>query len=323
MKHSSKTGTSQKVCVGIDVSKHKWDVALSTRRTGYTFPADEQGETQLLDLLRSIEVEIVCLEATGNYQRRLVQLLHQHGYPLAVVNPRLPRDFARSLNRLAKTDRIDAQILALFAERYELRPTAQATEMSEQIAALVVRRRQLVGIRTQELNRRDTLHDAAARADVEHHLDYLQERIAQLEQQIETLVEQQPVLREIAQEFCKLQGIGKQTAHSLVAEVPELGQLNRKQAARLVGLAPINRDSGLLRGKRTIGGGRAQVRRTLYMPTLVAIRHHPTLRQFYERLLAAGKPKMVAIIACMRKLLTFLNAIARQVQTQKEPTPNA
>lgn len=309
---------STKRFVGIDVSKFKWDVAVSNSKTVHTLPADSQGEEQLIRLLSSLKVEIVCLEATGNYQYRLVQLLHEHGIPTAVVNPRLPRDFARSMGLLAKTDQIDARVLSLYAERYKLAPTSKTPEIIERITALVVRRRQLVAMRQQERNRRDTLHDAAAMADIEHHLAYLNDRIKQLEQQITQLVDQQPRLRETAAQLCSVPGIGPRTAQSLVTELPELGQLNRKQIARLVGLAPINRDSGTLRGKRTIGGGRSQVRTSLFMPTLVAIRYNPIIRRQYEHLLSEGKAKMVAVVACMRKLLCILNSIARNGKSWEE-----
>lgn len=311
-----------KVFVGIDVSKFKWDVAFSCGKTVHTFEANAQGEQKLLDLLGSVAVEIICLEATGNYEYPLVQLLHRHGYALAVVNPRLPRDFARSHNWLAKTDQIDARILAMYAERYNLQPMSEIPEIVERIAALVTRRRQLIHMRTQESNRRDTLHDANMIADLEHHLAYLQTRIDQIESQIQTLVTQDPELREQVELLTSVPGIGKQTAHSLTVELPELGRLNRKQIARLVGLAPINRDSGTMRGKRTTGGGRSHVRRSLYMPTLVAVKHNPKLRATYEHLLAQGKSKMVALIACMRKLVTILNVMVRQ-KTPWQPAENA
>lgn len=313
---------SNKICVGIDVSKFKWDVALSDCQTAYLFSADEQGEEQLIQLLRTIEVQIVCLEATGNYQHRLVQLLLKHGYQVAVVNPRLPRDFARSMNLLAKTDRIDARVLAMYAQRYELQPITKNSEIVERISAMVVRRRQLVDIWQQESNRRDTLHDAEAMADLEHHLAYLKQRIAQAEHQIEALVHQEPQLRETATMLSTVPGIGSTTAYTLVVELPELGHLNRKEIARLVGLAPTNRDSGTFRGQRTIGGGRSHVRKALYMPTLAALRYNSIIRQYYQHLLSNGKPKMVAVVACMRKLLTILNTMARQGQAWQEPAKN-
>lgn len=300
-----------KVCVGIDVSKAKWDVAFATQKKVHTISADQEGEQQLLELLRSIDVEIICIEATGKYQYRLVQLLHEHQYPVAVVNPRFPRDFARSMNWLAKTDKIDARVLALYAERYDLKPTPKTPEIVERIMALVVRRRQLVSMRVQENNRRQTLYDPEATASVEHHYAYLAEQIQEIEGKLASLVQQEPKLRERVKLLTSVPGIGKQTAYCLAVELPELGVLNRKQIARLVGLAPINRDSGTLRGKRSIGGGRAHVRGALHMPMLVAIRHNPKLKATYEHLLAQGKSKMVALIACMRKLVTILNVMVR------------
>lgn len=308
-----------KLFVGVDVSKFKWDVATTASRQVLTFEATPDGGQRLLEWLRTQTVELICLEATGNYQHDLVQLLHEHGYQVAVVNPRLPRDFARSLNQLAKTDRIDARLLALFAERYRPRPTPPISPVLAELAALVARRRQLVEMRIQEHNRCETTFAAAVQDSLAAHLQYLDEMLQNIERRIDELVEHEPQLQATATLLQTTPGIGKLTAQRLAIELPELGRLNRKQIARLVGVAPINRDSGTLRGKRTTGGGRAHVRFALYMPTVVAVRRNPLLKAFYERLLAAGKPKMVALIASMRKLLTILNHLVRNQITWQNP----
>lgn len=299
------------VCVGIDVSKEKWDVAVSGQKGSHTFAADRDGEKRLLQLLRPLNVKIVCIEATGCYQRGLVKLLQEHDYAVAIVNPRLPRDFAKSMNRLAKTDAIDARILSMYAERYDLQPTPPTSKSIEKIEALSVRRRQLVGMRTQESNRCESTFDAEMKASLQMHLAYLQEEIKRIERQIEKLVDSEPDLQVNAKLIASTPGVGMLTACRLVIELRELGLLNRKEIARLVGLAPINRDSGKMRGIRKIGGGRTHIRNALYMPTLVAIKHNPKIKECYDRLIAKGKKPMVAIIACMRKLLTILNVMIR------------
>lgn len=314
---------STKSFVGIDVSKFKWDVAVSGSRRVQTFAADDEGERQLLELLQPLDVEIICLEATGNYQHRLVKRLQEHGYSVAVVNPRLPRDFARSLNRLAKTDKIDAQILALYAERYDLRPMPKTSETCEKLGALSARRLQLINMRTQESNRLETTFDSQMRHSVETHLAFLNAELQRVEQQVETLIDSDPKLRANAELLASTPGIGKLTAYRLVVELPELGSANRQQIARLVGLAPINRDSGTFRGKRMTGGGRAQVRNALYMPTLVATKHNPKIKEFYDRLIAEGKPKMVALVACMRKMLTILNLMVKEGRPWVDDLKNA
>ncbi len=306
---------SNKVYVGVDVSKKKWDVAFSNSNKVHQLSADSNGEKELLDLLRTIDVQIVCLEATGNYEYSLVKLLQKSNIPYIVVNPRLPRDFAKSMNLLAKTDSIDAKVLAKFAETHQLEPRPQTPENIEKIEALVVRRRQLVEQRVQEMNRKDTLHDADMLKDIEDHISFLSERIARIEKQMDALIGVDPELQETAKILKSVPGIGPATIRCLIGELRELGTLSGKEIARLVGLAPINRDSGQFRGKRMIGGGRVSVRNSIYMPTLVAVKHNPKLREFYERLVQVGKPKMVALAACMRKLIVILNAMIRNKTT--------
>lgn len=301
-----------KFYVGIDVSKSKWDVAVTGMKKVHTFSADAAGEEELLELLQPIEVELVCVESTGNYEHRLLSLLYEHGYQVAKVNPRLPRDFARSMNLLAKTDRIDARILVMYAERYQPRPTPKPSENTEKLNALSARRRQLLDMQTQEKNRLDTIIDPRMRESIERHLEYLGQALADITRQMNELVQQDNKLRDNSAILQTVPGIAQLTANRLSIELPELGQLNRKQIARLAGVAPINRDSGTLRGKRTTGGGRAHVRNAMYMPTIVATQRNPKIKAYYQNLLAKGKSKMTALIASMRKLLTILNVMIRE-----------
>lgn len=309
---------STKVCVGIDVSKSQWDVAVTGTRQTFAFEANAGGERQLLELLEPLQIQIICLEATGCYHVDLVKLLQRSGFSVAVVNPRLPRDFARSLNRLAKTDKIDAQILALYAQRYEPQPTPETSPILEELTALSTRRRQMIDMRTQESNRLESTRDRYMRSSVESHLAYLNAEIELLQQRMEQLIATDPQLQKVTKLLASTPGVGVLTACRLAIELPELGRVNRKQVARLAGLAPINRDSGTLRGKRTTGGGRAHVRNALYMPTLVATKRNPKIKAFYERLLAEGKPKMIALVACMRKLLTILNLMVKEGKAWNE-----
>lgn len=301
-----------KFYVGIDVSKAKWDVAVTGIKKVHTLSADETGEKKLLELLQPIDVELVCVESTGNYEHRLLSILYEHGYQVAKVNPRLPRDFARSMNLLAKTDRIDARILVMYAERYQPRATPKPSKNTEKLNALSARRRQLIDMQSQEKNRLDTVIDPQMRESIELHLEYLGQAVADVTRQMNELVQADEQLRNNSAILQTVPGIAQLTANRLSIELPELGQLNRKQIARLAGIAPINRDSGTLRGKRTTGGGRPHVRNALYMPIVAATRFNPKIKAYYQQLLAKGKSKMTALVASMRKLLTILNVMIRE-----------
>lgn len=299
---------------GIDVAKAKLDYhLLGEARTGVE-ANDPLGIERLIGLLRQADATLVCLEATGGYERALVDALHQAEIPVAVVNPRLPRDFARALNQTAKTDRLDARLLALFAERMRPQPTPLETPAARELRALVTRRDQLNDLLGQERNRLEHA-SAGLRESHEQTIDFLRRQLQSLDERIAQRLADDPQFHAAAQRIESVPGLGPKTAAALVAELPELGRINRRQIARLVGVAPINRDSGTLRGKRMTGGGRASLRRKLYMPTLVAVKHNPIIRDFYRHLLQQGKPKMVALIAAMRKLLTILNTLVRN-QTQ-------
>lgn len=293
--------------IGIDLSKDYLDVATTETTIG-RFAYDAQGIKRLLEHLHRLEVALLVLEATGGLEHTLAAHLAANGFALAVVNPRQVRDFARATGRLAKTDRIDAHVLALFAER--VRPQVRPLKNQEQQAleALVRRRRQRSEMRTQEMLRRAA---GPIRVDLEAHIAFLQGRIEQTQQALREAIEESPAWRANDDLLQSMPGIGPVVSATLVAELPELGRLCSKEIAALVGIAPFNCDSGRMRGRRAIWGGRAPVRRALYMATLVAVRHNPVLRLHYEQLVGRGKAKKVALVACMRKLLVWLNAMLR------------
>lgn len=296
--------------IGIDVSK-KW-LDVSVRPSGEVWRVDNVAApiAELIERLRGLSPTLIVIEATGGLQTPLVVALAEAKLPVAVVNPRQVRDFAKALGRLAKTDSIDAAVLAHFAEA--VRPELRALPDSEtrQLEALLVRRRQLVEMIVAEQSRLTTT-PAAVQADIRDHVAWLKKRLGGIDEELNRAVEASTRWRDQGSLLRSVPGVGPVVAVTLLAELPELGTLNRKQIAALVGVAPLNRDSGTMQGKRVIWGGRATVRATLYMSALVAVRHNPLLRAVYKRLLAAGKAKKLALVACMRKLLTILNAIAR------------
>jgi transposase len=253
---------------------------------------------------------LIVLEATGGFQRAVVAALAAAALPVVVVNPRQARDFAKATGQLAKTDVLDARALAHFAEAVRPTPRPLPDAQTDDLRALLARRRQLVAMRTAEINR---LGSAPPRVqgDLQAHIAWLDQRLAALDDDLDTTLRASPVWRERETLYRSVPGIGPVCARTLMLDLPELGTLSRQRIAALVGVAPLNRDSGTWRGHRTIWGGRAQVRATLYMGTLVAVRHNPVLKAFYERLCRAGKVKKVALIACMRKLLTILNAMVK------------
>jgi transposase len=251
------------------------------------------------------------LEATGGREGPAVAALAAAGLPVAVVNPRQVRDFARAIGQLAKTDVLDAQVLAHFAQVIHPTPRPLPDEQAQELTALMARRRQLIQMQTAERQRLDTALPRV-RSQIQRHLAWLEAELADLDQSLHNQVQASPVWRERENLLRSVPGIGPTTALTLLAELPELGQLDRKAIAALVGVAPLSCESGTWRGRRIVWGGRARVRTALYMATLVASRHNPRIAAFYGRLCAAGKPKKVALIACMHKLLTILNAIVRQ-----------
>ena len=300
--------------VGIDVAKDSFEAALGVGGEGGSFANDDSGFDTLLSQLKAYEVRLVVMEATGGYEAQLACVLQSAGYAVAVVNPRQARDFAKSMGYLAKTDRIDARALAEFARVIDSHPQRERfVELlpdpeRQHLAALVTRRRQLVDMRTAERNRL-SLGQRAARKSIETVIRTLQREIDDIEGQMLRHVNEHHA--NLAALLSSAKGIGEGTVASLIGELPELGRLSNRQIGKLVGVAPINRDSGNYRGKRTTFGGRASLRSALYMPTWAAIRHNCVIRAFYQRLVAAGKPKKVALVACMRKLLVILNAMVR------------
>lgn len=297
--------------VGIDVSKDYWDVALDGEDKVRRYPATPEGLESLLGHLATLRNVRACLEATGGWERGLVDALHRHAIPVAVVNPRQIRDFARAMNQLAKTDAIDARVIARFAARMDPTPHQKPSENQEKLRSLRTRRNQVVDMLTQEKNRLATQHDPEIRQLIKRAIDWYHQQLQEIDQQLEARIEADASLREKAALLTSVPGVAMATASALLTEMPELGKLNRREAARLAGLAPVNRDSGKMRGKRTIGGGRSTVRRALYMATLVATRFNPRIRQHYQHLLSRGKKKLVALAACMRKLLLILNTILK------------
>ena len=310
------TMTASAIAVlGVDVSLERLDFCSLPCQQRSHVANDPAGVAKLAQTCREQDLQLVCVEATGGLERLLVKELQRQGIPVAVVNPRQIRDFARSMNRLAKTDRLDAHTIALFAQRMQPPPTPPASENAEKLQALTTRRRQVSQMLVQEQNRLARTWDLEIRQLIEQALELYREQLQTLSAQIEQLLETDAQFQRTARIVRSAPGIGPVATGALVAELPELGQLNRQQIARLVGVAPINRDSGQLRGKRTTGGGRSTLRRCLYMPTLVAIKHNPKIRAFYLHLLQRGKPKMVALIASMRKLLLILNLMVKNNQT--------
>ena len=297
---------------GIDVSKKHWDVALACQKRVHRFDANESGCQQLIDLLAMQNVAYVCVEATGGWEYHLVTALREQGLLVSIVNPRQVRDFARAQGQLAKTDSIDAQIIARYAMMMQPGPTEKPTENQAKLRALKARRRQVTDMLVQEKNRLTILPDEDARRSIEEAIDFHKRQLEALDKQIKQLMQVDPLFKKRLSLLVSVPGVGETTAAALMADLPELGTLNRREAARLAGLAPINRDSGTLRGRRMIGGGRSTVRKGLYMATLVATKHNPIIRKFYLQLQVRGKEKMVALTACMRKLLLILNAIIKE-----------
>lgn len=296
--------------VGIDVSKEQLDVFFHPGGERLALANEPQGHRELRKRLSGERPRLVVLEATGGYEVPLVAALAGAGLPVVVANPRQVRDYARATGRLAKTDALDAQVLALFGEavKPEVRPVADPTLKA--LEALVDRRRQLIEMLTAERNR-FTLATGAVKTDLQAHIDWLIKRLSGIDDDLKKTVQASEVWREKENLLKTVPGIGDVTACTLLAELPELGQLNRRKIAALVGVAPFNRDSGNMRGVRRIWGGRKSVRTALYMATLVATRYNPVIKAFYERLKAGGKKKKVALVACMRKLLSILNVMLK------------
>ena len=298
-------------CVGVDVSKDRLDVHLRPSGEAFAVERDGKGLEHLVERLAGLDVSLIVLEATGGFETTAAAALAGAGLPLAVVNPRQIRDFARALGKLAKTDAIDAEVIALFAEK--IRPEARpvATPHAQRLGELVARRRQVVEMIGMEANRRRRAADKRLTKKIDRHIAFLEKELADVDADIDAGVRASPAWRETEDLLTSVPGVGPVTARTLIAELPELGGLDRRKLAALVGVAPFNRDSGAWRGHRMIGGGRTSVRNVLYMAALAATRCNPVIKDAYQRLIQRGRPKKVAIIACLRQLLTILNAIVR------------
>jgi transposase len=309
---------SHQVFVGIDVSKSHLDVAVLPEPRQRRVRNDERGWADLVAWLGSPAVTLVVLEATGGYQNAAALALQAAGFGVVVMNPRPIRDHARSNNVLAKTDRLDAAIIADYAREKQpaIRPLPDA--QAQLLGSLMDRRRQLLQMLTAEQNRAQQA-PPALRREIAEHIQWLRKRLKKLDRDLDDQIHQSPLWHESDQILQSVPGVGQVTSHTLLADLPELGELNSKQIAALVGVAPLNRDSGKFRGHRSIWGGRAQVRSALYMATVVATRCNPVIRVFYQRLKQAGKGSKVALVACMRKLLLILNTMLKRRQYWAPP----
>jgi transposase len=294
--------------IGIDVSKATLDVASLPDGESWTVTNDDRGLAELTRRLVALAPALVVMEATGGFEMLAALTLAKAGLPIAVVNPRQVRDFAKAMGQLAKTDALDAGILADFAQRVRPAPRPLPDEAAQLLESLLTRRRQLVDMLTAEKNRLGFARGPVKR-DISRHIRWLEKRLADVDGDLQDAVASSPLYQAKADLLRSVPGVGQVTTLTLLATLPELGQLSRHQIAALVGVAPMNRDSGTMRGKRMVWGGRAPVRAVLYMAALVGIKHNPAIASFYARLRAAGKPFKVAATACMRKLLTILNAM--------------
>ncbi len=301
--------TTEPVYVGMDVAKATLDICVSDGEAWQT-PNDDRAMKELCARVTALHPTLIVLEATGGYELRAAAALAATGLPVAVVNPRQVRSFARSIGQLAKTDRIDARVLARFAQAVQPEPRPLPDDDTRALEALITRRRQLVGMITAEKTRLDTA-PPITRKQIKAHIGWLQRQLAKVEGDSDGMIRRSPIFRAKDDLLQSVPGIGDATSRTLLALFPELGSVTEKEAAALAGVAPINRDSGMMRGRRTVSGGRARVRTALYMAALVGTRHNPILKAFYARLRAAGKPAKVALVACMRKLLIIINAMVR------------
>ena len=300
----------ERTVVGIDVSKATLDGVVAFGKLSFSYANEESGIAQLVEQLRALSPELVVMEATGGYETAAAMAIAAAGLRLAIVNPRQVRDFAKANGILAKTDRIDARVIAHFGVVIEPQVSVLPEEEMRALNALLVRRAQLIGMRTQETNRL-ALAPSAMRKEIKVHIAWLDEAIDKLDIERTASLRRSPAWKAKEDLLRSLKGVGPVTASSLMAQLPELGRLNRREIAALAGVAPFNRDSGRFKGQRAIWGGRARLRAVLYMAATSAIRSNAYFRAFYERLTAKGKHHKVAVVACMRKMLTILNTMVK------------
>ena len=298
--------------IGIDVAQATLDLAVRPTAETWQVPNDEAGITTLVSQLQALAPTLIVLEATGGYQGPVTAALATAGLPVVVVNPRQVRAFAQAVGILAKTDRIDARVIAHCADAVRPAPRPLPDAATQELRALVLRRRQLIAMLTTERNRLGTA-PARIQEAIQRHITWLAHQLSGLDEDLTQAIEASPVWRAKEDLLRGIPGVGPVLSRTMVAQVPELGTLGSKQMAALIGVAPFNRDSGTLRGRRTVYGGRAEVRAVLYMGALVATKHNPVIKAFYTRLCAAGKAMKVALTACMHKLLTIMNAMVRDL----------
>jgi transposase len=320
---SSASGCSASGCsasvpcfVGIDIAKEQFQVCLLPQEAdapllNVAFSHDASGTSALMELLRPYTVQLIVMEATGALQRRLAVTLLEEGFAVVVINPRQARDFARATGKLAKTDKVDAYSLSLLAKVLKPRQRALPSERQGQLSDLVARRRQLIHMRSAEVNRFQQANSRQIKKSIDQVIRMLDTQIEKIEKQIADLIDSDSGWANKAKILDSAPGIAEGTAHALVAQLPEIGSLSKRQVAALAGLAPYAFESGRFKGRSRIWGGRGDVRASLYMATLSAIQCNPIIKEFYTRLVAAGKAKMLALTACMRRLLTILNAMVR------------
>jgi transposase len=313
--------TSPLSFVGIDVSKDMLDVLIRPTGEYFQLPNSSEGLGQLVERLKPMTLGAIVMEASGGYERPATAFLVDAGLPVAVIHPKRARDLARGLGKLAKNDRIDAGVLAYCAQHCQVRQTVKTPEKQAQLEALVLRRRQLVAMRATEQMRLDQTLVKDAKKDVQQSVTFLNKHIDKIEKQIAQLIDSDDHWGELARIIESVPGIGPTTAAVILADLPELGSMNRQQSSALVGVAPYHHESGKRKGKRTIYGGRAALRCSLYMATLTATRQNAIIKTFYQRLRAAGKPFKVAMVACMRKLLSILNQMVKTRQLWNQHLP--
>jgi transposase len=308
--------------VGIDVAKDSLELALWPEKRHWQAANQASGVREVVERLQELQPRLVVLEATGGYEREVAAALAAAQLPVAVVNPRQVRDYAKATGHLAKTDALDAEMIARFADAVGLEPRPVPSEQARALEALLQRRRQVVEMRAAEKARLQQAPTKSVRTRIKEHIAYLEGELDEVDGELGDAVRATPAWRERDELLRSVTGIGPVVSITLLAELPELGQLSRGEIAALVGVAPLNCDSGTRRGKRIIWGGRARVRQALYMAAVSASRHNPVIQAFYTRLLEAGKPKKVALVACMHKLLTICNAMLRDHQPW-HPQPSA
>lgn len=297
--------------IGIDVSLDNLDMAAYPTGQIWKYPNNKHGIKKVVEKMASIKPALIVMEATGGVEIDIRDALEKHGFAVAVMNPRLIREFGKAAGMLAKTDKLDAKVMALYAAKMEPTPRPVRSEANQRLQHLLARRGQINEMLTAEKNRFKQSRVASIQNHIKEHIDWLESELKDIDKNVKTEIKNNPELSEKSDLYKSMKGVGDVLSANLVVMLPELGILNQREIASLVGLAPINRDSGRMRGKQSIWGGRAMIRRALYMPALIATRYNPVIRRLYERLISKGKLKKVAIVACMHKMLTILNSMAK------------